>query len=763
MTLKIPRGTIFHVLFLLALLFCAIFFSASKNPIRVKMQNLVFDEFNKRHMRERGNGVVIVDIDEKSLAELGQWPWPRYILADLTRRLTEKGAKAIAFDGVFAEADQTSMNYLIARMPKKTAEKLSKSIKKDEQDYDYDKNFSKAIEDSGVFVSAFTHGREDRKTTDPVNKNRILMRSDVKSVFIANASPFNAAAVNLPDIANAAAGNGSFMAQPDSDGVLRRSAMVFTNGKALYPALSIEAVRVSKLGRKGTITLAEVPEKERGVIDTNYRIVMDNLTVPIENDGILYVYYRNFCNEQDVERGKVGCTVSDYISAYKFLGEEFDEETTRAVKNKIVLIGASAEGLKDLRNTSLESFRPGVEVHANVIEQILNNDFLLRPDLIIGVEALFILGVGLLFIMLAPFVGVIISMLLCVTIIGLAGVGAYISYAQYGLLVDPVYPSLAVLSIFIASTMLSYARAETRRKEIRNAFGMYVASDVMRDLERHPEKLKLGGESRELTVMFTDIRKFTAISEGLSPEELIQLMNEFLTSMTDIVMSHQGTVDKYIGDAMMSFWNAPRDVEDHARQACLAALEMQSALEPINEKVKERAIKIGKDPVLLKVGIGVNTGLCAVGNMGSKQRFAYSALGDAVNLSSRLEGQTKAYGTPIIVGQDTQAQAQDLAMLELDTIKVVGKEQTVRIYALMGDEKLAQSNRFQTWAAHQKLMLKAYRYKDFTSALGELTRCMIHADENMKHYYKMFEKRIEKLEKENLPENWNGVFEAEKK
>ena len=337
------------------------------------------------------------------------------------------------------------------------------------------------------------------------------------------------------------------------------------------------------------------------------------------------------------------------------------------------------------------------------------------------------------------------------------------AYVEHGLLIDPVYPSLAVLTIFVVSTILSYARAEARRKQIRSAFGMYVAGEVMRDLERNPEKLRLGGENRELTVMFTDIRKFTSISEGLSPEELIALMNEFLTSMTDIVMNHKGTVDKYIGDAMMSFWNAPRDVENHERQACIGALKMQSALEPVNDKVRKRAIKQGKEPILLSAGIGINTGACAVGNMGSKQRFAYSALGDAVNLSSRLEGQTKYYCIDIMIGENTYNQVKDLACLELDIIRVVGKEQPVRIYGLFGDEEFAGDAKFIKWRDLHNKMLEQYRAKAFDEASEFADKCINIAGERYHDLYQMYKNRMAELKNSELPETWDGIIDADSK
>lgn len=759
-SLKPTRWTVIHYALLMILLGAAVMFSDSVHPLRVKLKNDVFDQFNAIHMRNPSGKVIIVDIDEKSLEQLGQWPWPRNVMADLTQKLTEKGAKVIAFDGVFAEEDRSSPHKFFASLPPEEITKLPERFTRDGTLRNYDQDFAAAIKNSKILVTAFTYGRADRAQTRPHDKKRILAKSDVKQVFTNRAASFDAAAINLPIFSNAAAGNGSFMAKPDRDGILRRVALIFTDGEILYPSLSLEALRVALLGRKGVIKIIQTPHEERGDIDTAYRIMVGEKHIPIEDDAILYVHYRNFCTQAETLANPQTCPSADYIPAHTLLNADMDEQTTRAVKNKIVLIGASAEGLKDLRSTALNPYRPGVEVHANVIEQILESNYLLRPDVTRGAEALFILGAGLTFILVSPFIGILVSLSLCTVLILTAFATAYIVYVDYGLLMDPVYPSLAVLTIFITSVILSYIRAEMRRKQIRNAFGMYVASDVVRDLERNPEKLKLGGETRELTVIFTDIRKFTTISEGLSAEELINLMNDFLTKMTDIVMEHHGTVDKYIGDAMMAFWNAPLDVKNHENEACLAALKMQSALDPINNRILHEAQKEEREPTLLKAGIGINTGTCAVGNMGSKQRFAYSALGDAVNIASRLEGQTKYYNVPILVGQSTYEKADHLAFIEVDKIKVVGRAQPLRLYALCGDEKTLQSPEFQKWKQKHTDFLVAYRDQKFDAALQRCTDAKNSGPSDYNDLYDMYEKRILKMIETQIPEGWDGTFTA---
>lgn len=266
-----------------------------------------------------------------------------------------------------------------------------------------------------------------------------------------------------------------------------------------------------------------------------------------------------------------------------------------------------------------------------------------------------------------------------------------------------------------------------------------------------------------MTLMFCDIRRFTAISEGLNPEELIQLMNDFLTPMSDLVMQNRGTIDKYMGDAMMAFWNAPLDDANHARNACIAALGMQSALAPINEKVKQRAQVMGREPVLLKAGIGINTGSCAVGNMGSRQRFAYSVLGDSVNLASRLEGQTKTYDVPIILGEETNNQIEGMATLELDLIQVKGKSKPVRIFTLVGDENFAAGAEFRNWSEKHAQMIASYRAQDFDGVFKCASECISLSSGNMKTLYQMYQNRASEFVRSPPGKDWDGIYIAKQK
>ncbi len=327
-------------------------------------------------------------------------------------------------------------------------------------------------------------------------------------------------------------------------------------------------------------------------------------------------------------------------------------------------------------------------------------------------------------------------------------------------MIDPVYPSLALVVTYLAASLLTSLRSETQKRAVQHAFGHYISHDLMEELTESRDKLKLGGETREITVMFTDIRNFTSIAEGMDPESLIRLMNDFLTPMTERVMKNRGTIDKYMGDAMMAFWNAPLDDAEHVKHACVAALEMKDALAPVNAALEARCKTEGRHFMPLQAGIGLNSGPCSIGNMGSKQRFAYSALGDTVNLASRLEGQTKIYGMPIILGEATKNAVPDFAFLELDLIQVKGKMEPVRIFALMGDEQYAQSDKFKSLKDTQIEMLDAYRRQAFDEALDILKTLRIEGGTILGTYCNLFEERITQHQKQNPGPSWTGVHVA---
>ena len=468
------------------------------------------------------------------------------------------------------------------------------------------------------------------------------------------------------------------------------------------------------------------------------------IVVPTDADGAVWLHFTPHQPER-------------FISASKILDGTADPEL---VKDNIVVIGTTAEGLKEFRATPLDPAEAGVEIHAQLIEQMLLGDIVKRPDWARGAEIIFMLYIGIGLLLLLPRVGARWTALLGLTAVVPAVCASWYAYYWYGLLIDPVFPSLVGLLVYLSSSAALFLRTETERRHVRTAFGRYLAPAVVEHLAEHPERLKLGGELRELTIMFSDIRGFTTISEGMDAQELTSFLNRYLTPMTDVIMSHNGTVDKYMADGIMAFWNAPLDDPRHAENACLAALTMRSELARLNDTWRAEATASGRPYREVRAGIGLNTGECVVGNLGSDQRFDYSVLGDDANVASRLEGQTKTYHVDIILGERTAAQVPQFAMLELDLIQVVGKTKPVRIFFLFGDEGVRATSAFAALESAHDSMIHAYRRRDWTSALTELESCRSQAPEIVQDVYEMYEQRIADLQAAPPPADWDGVYAA---
>lgn len=747
---KIFSNKWFHTGILFLFLCGAAFYSGSSNDLRKRLQYFVFDGYNKFKQRPASDEIVIIDLDENSLRLIGQWPWSRDIMADLIKNLKDYGAKVIAFDMVFAEEDRTSPQNIAKKLPETTEYQDARDVLNNLSDNDV--IFSDQIAENGNVVTAFISAKEaETRHVPALPVAPTIMLSD-KKTLVENVFSQKGVATNLPKFSQKAAGNGHFMVEPEMDGIIRRVPLFvrykperFQKGSdILYPALSLEALRVS-IDPNVRMVLRE--KKNRDAFDLRYQLTVGDYDVPVDDRARLWVYYRDIKPEE-------------YVSAHRVLKPQDENALKEKINNKIVFIGTSAEGLRDIRSTTLEPFVAGVEVHVNVVEQIIQGNFLKRPEFIDGAEAILVFIAGLSIILLASFLHLAWLGLVTIALITSMFAGSLYAFLLHGLLLDPVYPALVLFLLFVCSSLLSYFRSEAGRKHVKAAFGHYISPEFLEELTKSPEKLKLGGDLRELTVMFTDIRSFTKISESLPPEELIQLMNDFLTPMSNLVMENRGTIDKYMGDAMMAFWNAPLDDNNHARNACLTALKMNDALKPINESLKEQAEKEGKEPVVLNAGIGINTGMCSVGNMGSKQRFAYSAMGDNVNLASRLEGQTKSYGVEILVGEATYKKASDLAFLELDLIKVYGREEPVKIYTIVGDHEVKKSSDFKRWEVAHNSMLAAYRIADFSCAAQDCKEAMEFSNGQLDGYYKVFKKRITAYTKTPPKDDWDGVYVA---
>jgi adenylate cyclase len=683
--------------------------------------------------------VVVVDIDDASMEKLGQFPWPRTTMAALYVRLAEAGAASIAFDGIISERDRTSPGAVAKEIPSVA------------EDADLQKKLLALPENDALFAEVLAQTpsvlgyspTEVPRGGAPVRKAGIAFTGDDPRQFL---KPWPRAITTLEVLEKAAAGNGSITTEFGGDNIIRGVPLFFHIDDKLYPSLAAESLRVAQ-GASTYVLKSSNASQQTGYGASTGLVSVKIGRLEPQTDG----------------RGQVllydtGPQERRIISVLEVMSDTFD---TSKVDGKLVFIGSSAPGLKDLRNTPLDPVAPGVVVHAQIAEQILSGVYLERPDLIRGAEFIYLLVIGLLMVVLLPRLGAALSGAVALLLIGGALAVSWFAFSELGWLVDTVYPSGVLLLLFLSGTLFSYIRSETERQQVRDAFSLYLAPELVREVAANPDRLKLGGEQREVTVMFTDIRGFTTISESLKPDELARFLNAFLTPMTDIILGRRGTIDKYMGDAIMAFWNAPLDDKDHSINACHAALDMRARLGELNTAWRQER---GEGSPPIQIGIGLNTGLASVGNFGSVQRLAYSVIGDAVNLSSRLEGQTKAYGVETLISEECQKRAPDFAVVELDLLRVKGKREPARIFALMGDQNRRKDQGFAALADAQARFLEVYRAGRFDEAATLLDQAEAAANAFgwQQHYYEVMRLRLTKLQA-RPPETWDGVYEATEK
>jgi adenylate cyclase len=431
--------------------------------------------------------------------------------------------------------------------------------------------------------------------------------------------------------------------------------------------------------------------------------------------------------------------------------------------DKIIFVGVSASLLSDIVATPLSPAAPGVDSHAQVLAQVLSGVTLVRPDWALGAEWLVGLAVSLMIALALPSV----SAWLCgafgfvaATLFGIVSLSAFV---KSGLLLDPIMPTLSAIVVFFVGLVTLYGLKSREELEMRSAFGRYVSPSVVAKLAQNPDQLKLSGETRELTVMFCDLRSFTTLSEGLTADELRQFLNDYLTPMTDAVLEASGTVDKYMGDAIMAFWNAPLDDPDHARHAVDAALTMRQRLVQFNERRRAEAAQGGRARPEAKFGIGLNTGECCVGNLGSTRRFDYSAIGDEVNVASRLEGSSKYFGVDIVASDRTRAQTADCAWLEIDQVLLNNKTVPVGVHTLVGNPELARDPSFRALHSAHARMLGAYRRRSFAEAVAAASEAKAMAPQEIRGLYDYYFARLTLLEGSELPQEWRPMVKLEEK
>ena len=700
---------------------------APVEEIRVR----TFDAFQRIEPRKKTiRPVTIVDIDDKSLEKLGQWPWPRTRIADLVTELTRLGAVVIAFDAVFSEPDRLNPAFAadtFRNLDEETRAKLRALPSNDQI-------FADAIKASRVVLGESGLPEEIAALDKTLPVTGIAMLGEEPQRFMFD---FPGLLRNVPVLEHAAAGRGLFTIRPERDGIIRRVPMIMQAQGQTMPSLTFEILRVAS--GSGTILI----KAEKAGIKS---IGVKGFEIPTDHNGQLWVHYAR--NDASI-----------YVPAVNVLEKNVAPDM---IAGKLVLIGTSAVGLNDIKTTPVSRAMPGVEIHAQVLESALTGAVISQPIFGIAVEFATALLFGLLVIAFAPQFGPVTLVVLGAAFASmLIGLSVYF-YAHDRLLIDFTYPLMSTTAIYLTLIFTSFVREQAQRRQIRSAFGQYLSPALVEQLAQSPEKLVLGGEEREMTIMFSDMRGFTSISETYKndPQGLTALMNRFLTPLTNAILNRKGTIDKYMGDAIMAFWNAPLDDKDHELNACEAALDMLERVDELNQAREQEAKEEGRPFIPLNAGIGLNTGICVVGNMGSDLRFDYSVFGDSVNLASRLEGQSKEYGFPIIVGSKTALAVKDrFAILELDFIMVKGKKEPEVIYAIAGREDTAQSGRFQRLRNLTIEMLSCYRNRDWDGALAAIARGRKTDEANsLELLYNLYEARIRGYLENPPPQDWNGAF-----
>jgi adenylate cyclase len=704
-----------------------------------RLRSLVFDTYQRISPRryDPGTPLRIVDIDEESLKRIGQWPWPRTVLADLVRKLTENGAAAVGFDMVFPEPDRLSPANALRFWPKSDA--LASLRAEVEKLPSNDEVLAEAIGQGAVVLGFIA---TPQGGTIPQVKAGFAHAGDDPRLF---APAYPGAAASLPELQEKATGAGALNWLPEHDQIIRRMPMVVQVGGKLYPSFAADMLRVAQ-GASTYMVKSSGASGEQAFGESTgiANIRIGDFQVPTASNGEMWLRFAKQAGER-------------YLPAWKVLNGDIGMDE---IEGRLAIIGTSAAGLLDLRATPLEAAVPGVELHAQAIEQILQGAFLLRPDFATPAELLYILLLGLLIAFLIYRLGAagsaVLGGLAVVAVIGLS----WYAFDVLGWLVDPVYPAIAMTAVYVAGTLFVFLRTERERNRVRHAFGHYMAPSLVERLADDPSRLKLGGETRDMTLLFSDVRGFTAISEGLDAEQLTHFLNSLFTPLSKIILEEQGTIDKFMGDAVMAFWNAPLDDDQHATHACNAALRIMEAMPGLNERWRSEAESGGRPFSPVKIGIGLNTGVCCVGNLGSDTRFDYSVIGDNVNIASRLEGQSKTYDVGAIVGESTKDRAPDFAFLELDRLKVKGKREATRIFALLGNSAFKHSRTFGDFSAKHADFLARYRAKDWDAADALRRECDRINTTGLHQLYALYRERIAYFRQNPPPPDWDGTAEA---
>ncbi|MDT3734791.1 MAG: adenylate/guanylate cyclase domain-containing protein [Denitratisoma sp.] len=689
--------------------------------------------------------VVILDIDEKSLGEIGRWPWGRDRVSQLVRKLFDQhGVAILGFDVVFAEPDDSSGLKALEGLAKgdlKDSTQFQAALKELRPQLDHDGRFVETLRGRPVILGYYLSGR-----SDGVSSGALPPPVLPEGSFTGRSIPFTIwtnYGGNLAEFQKAALSGGHFNPLVDFDGISRRVPLLAEFKGEYYEALSLAMVR-ALIGQPKVVPWFPddrwfSSKSYQGMEAIDLPTARGTLRVPVDENVAALIPYRGY--QGSYRYYSIADIMADRIKP----GE---------LKGKIALIGTTAPGLLDLRATPVGEAYPGVEIHANLITGMLDGAIKHKPSYVLGAEVILLLLAGLVMVLLLPLLSPLRATLASIVLL-LFILTVNLVFWEYGNLVLPLASAvLLVLTLYALNMSYGYFVESRTKRQFTELFGQYVPPELVEEMSRNPESYSMEGRKAELTVLFSDIRGFTTISEGLGPDELTRLMNEYLSAMTEVVRRNRGTLDKYIGDAIMAFWGAPVSDAQHARHAVVTAMQMQAALPAVN---KTFAAKGWPE---IKIGVGVNTGDMTVGDMGSAVRKAYTVMGDAVNLGSRLEGITKQYGVGILVGETARKAIKDIVFREVDRVQVKGKEEPVAIYepiGLEGEVDKATQEEIKLW----NQALRHYRAQEWDQA--EVALLNLSRLAPGRALYGKYMERITHLRREPPEPGWKGVWKFETK
>lgn len=704
-------------------------------PLFNKIENFTYDARLKYTAPYTvDTNVVILDIDEKSLHQLGQWPWDRDILATIIDNLFDHyHINSVGFDMMFAEADIDSSVKIFRQLAEGSLKDNAAYLdqyKKILPQLDRDKIFSESLKNRKTILG-FAFINETNPTQTILPQPVIELPDDLKNKLgLIQQKSFTA---NVPVLQNNAF-SGGFIDNPsiayDADGVFRRVPLLQMHEGNIYESLAFGLFRAA-IGSPPLEIQIEASDENEVFVDW---IKVGDYHIPVDQETNIMVPYRGYWQS------------FPYISAIDVLNKTAKLDD---LKDAIVLIGTSAAGLKDLRTTPFETGYPGVEVHANIISGIIEDRIKEQPSYTYALEFLLLLGVGIMLTVVLPRLSPLQTTVVAIaTFLALIGGNLY-AWQAMNMVLPLTNSLLLVIMLFGLHMSYGFFVESHNKRQITRLFGQYVPPELVDEMSLHPEALSVEGETREMSVLFSDVRNFTTISENLEPRELTRFINGFLTPMTKIIHQNRGTIDKYMGDAIMAFWGAPLTDENHARNTLIAGMNMIKEMENLSEKFKQRGWPE------IKVGVGINSGPMNVGNMGSEFRMAYTVLGDTVNLGSRLEGLTKNYGVDIIVSEYTKDAVPDYEYRFLDKVKVKGKDQPVTIYEPLGPHTDIKEEVFAELEKYQQA-LDNFLAMNWAEAQIQFSDLIQHHPK--RKLYSMYLERIV-IYKETPPEaGWDGVF-----